>query len=239
MTHTLLTIFPKPQDLLALEPEELGGVILELLAPNATVVVSGLAYPLQFSPDYPPEQQKAVQFALAEAASWLVSQGLLLEDPEMKASTPYRMTRRAVPLRNRTDVERYRKGRILPKELLQPHLAEKVWPMFLRGDHDVAVFQAFKDVEVTVRAAANAKGAGYADDLVGTKLMSAAFHPENGPLRNASAVSGERQAEMNLFCGAIGHAKNPVSHRDVNQTPEEAARLLIFASHLLWLVEQR
>jgi hypothetical protein len=35
MTQTLLSIFPNPSDLLALEPEELGGVTLEV-APTIT-----------------------------------------------------------------------------------------------------------------------------------------------------------------------------------------------------------
>jgi hypothetical protein len=30
MTTTLLSVFPNPEELLALEPEELGGVILEI-----------------------------------------------------------------------------------------------------------------------------------------------------------------------------------------------------------------
>ncbi len=133
----------------------------------------------------------------------------------------------------------FRKGRTLPVELLQPTLAEKVLPQFLRADHDVGVFQAFKEVEVAVRKAANAKGAGYPDDLVGTTLMRKAFHPESGPLRNTALVAAERDAEMHLFAGAIGHAKNPTSHRDVTLNPQEAARLVVFASHLLSIVEQR
>ena len=39
-----------------------------------------------------------------------------------------------------------------------------------RGDYDAAVFQAFKEVEVGVRNAANAKGAGYPDSDVGTRV---------------------------------------------------------------------
>jgi uncharacterized protein (TIGR02391 family) len=142
-------------------------------------------------------------------------------------------------MRGRADVEAYRKGRILPVGLLQPALAEKVWPQFLRGDHDVAVFQAFKEVEVAVRKAANAKGGAYANDVVGTTLMRLAFNPNSGELRDNNLVASEREAEGNLFSGAIGHAKNPGSHRDVMLSPEEAARLIVFASHLLGIVEQR
>lgn len=187
---------------------------------------------------YPIGLQRPVRLAAAEALSWLVSQGLIIDDPEQSAQwlVP---TRRAKALRTRADVEAFRKSRILPVELLQPALAEKVWPQLLRGDDDVAVFQAFKEVEVAVRKAANGKGAAYPDDLVGIALMRKAFHPETGPLSAQALVPAEREAEMHLFAGAIGHAKNPTSHRDVTLAPQEAARLVVFASHLLSIVEQR
>lgn len=109
----------------------------------------------------------------------------------------------------------------------------------MRGDHDVAVFQAFKEVEVAVRSTANKKGANYPDDLVGVTLMRKAFHPDSGPLTDKSLVTAEREADMHLFSGAIGHAKNPTSHRDVTVAPQEAAKLILFASHLLDIVKQR
>ena len=244
MAQTLLSLFPNPKDLLALEPEELGGVVLELVPGvgqrdgmfTLTSFVSQL-FPATKSA-YPQGVRRPVTLALAEALSWLVSQGLIIDDPEQPAQwlVP---TRRGKALRTRADVEAFRKGRILPIELLQPTLAEKVWPQFLRGDHDVGVFQAFKEVEVAVRKAANGKGAGYPDDLVGISLMRKAFHPETGPLTAMSLVIAEREAEMHLFSGAIGHAKNPTSHRDVILAPQEAARLVVFASHLLGIIEQR
>jgi class 3 adenylate cyclase len=46
--------------------------------------------------------------------------------------------------------------------------------------------------------------------------MRRAFHPETGPLTDTSRVAAERDAEMALFAGAIGHAKNPPGHRDVD-----------------------
>jgi Protein of unknown function (Hypoth_ymh) len=112
-------------------------------------------------------------------------------------------------------------------------------PLFRRGDYDVAVFQTFKEVEVTVRKACNAKKAGYSDSDVCTALMRKAFRPETGPLADMTVVCAEREAVMRLFSGAIGHAKNPTSHRDLAINAQEAARLIIFASHLLEFVEQR
>lgn len=243
MTHTLLTLFPTPSDLLALEPEEFGGVLLEI-APG--LMQNGLFNLHNFSsqlymivgPSYPQGSQRQVELAIAEAVSWLETQGLIIQDPSQPA-TCYTLTRRAKSVRTRTDVEVYRKGRILPVELLQPKLADRVWPLFLRGDHDVAVFQAFKEVEVATRRTANATGAGYPDDLVGVSLMRKAFHPETGPLRDQNRVAGEREAEMHLFSGAIGHVRNPVGHHDVNLSPQEAARLIVFSSHLLQIIEQR
>lgn len=70
-------------------------------------------------------------------------------------------------------------------------------------------------------------------------LMRRAFHPDTGPLRDATWVAGERDAEMALFAGAIGFAKNPASHRDVDVPPLEATRLIVFAAHLLDVVDRR
>jgi Protein of unknown function (Hypoth_ymh) len=52
-------------------------------------------------------------------------------------------------------------------------------------------------------------------------------------------VSGEREAESALFAGAMGHCRNPVAHRDVTLAPQETARLIVIASHLLSIVERR
>jgi hypothetical protein len=90
-----------------------------------------------------------------------------------------------------------------------------------------------------VRVAANKKGAEYGDHLLGVNLMRHAFHPDKGPLSNKALVKSEREAEQHLFAAAIGHAKNPGSHRDMAMRPDEAARLVVFASHLLDIVEHR
>jgi hypothetical protein len=244
MPATLLDIFPTPGALLALAPEELAGVLLEV-APN--VLQNGIfgewdllasLYPPNPNFGYPQGSRRAVTLATAEALSWLIAQGLLIVDPDQTGRL-YVISRRAKNLKTRADVEAFRKGGILPVNLLQSALAEKVSPQFSRGDHDIAVFQAFKEVEVAVRKAANAKGAGYPDDLVGTKLMRSAFNPDKGELADQSLVFAEREAEASIFAGAIGRAKNPAGHRDVDIGPQEAARLIVVASYLLSIIESR
>src|SRR2546425_756727 len=91
MTQTLLSIFPKPNDLLALEPEELGGVILELapdVSQNAGFTIQAFRDQL-FKPTgdgYPSQIMSPVIRTIAEALSWLVSQGLIIHNPEQHAN---------------------------------------------------------------------------------------------------------------------------------------------------------
>lgn len=230
---TLLELFPDPRHLLALEREELAGILIETLP--APFMIDNLTQQV-FTPQgngYGRGVYEEVVLAFAEALSWLETQGIIVRNPTQPAWW-YVLTRHGRTLKTRADLETFRRGRALPLDLLQESLANKVHHLFLRGDHDTAVFQAFKEVEVAVRKAAN-----YPDDLIGVKLMREAFHPDKGPLSDMTIVAGERESEMHLFSGAIGHAKNPPSHRDVNLTRQEAARLIVFASHLLSIVEQR
>ncbi len=182
---------------------------------------------------YGPGILQEVTLAFAEALSWLETQGLVVQNPTQPARW-YLVTRRGRAIKSRADLDAFRKGRTLPLDLLQESLANKVHHLFLRGDHDTAVFQAFKEIEVTVRKAGN-----YGNDMMGVNLMRAAFHPDNGPLPDMTLVKSERESEMHLFSGAYGHARNPTSHRDVNLSRQEAARLIVFASHLLGIVEER
>jgi uncharacterized protein (TIGR02391 family) len=230
----LLDLFPNPDDLLALEPEELGEVLLgvipgvsqssgflhgDLLA--QVTPTSGRGY------DRGPKFDR-VSMALSEAMSWLETQGLIARNLEQQSHPWFRLTRRATNLRTAADIAAYRMGRTLPAELLQPELADKVRHLFLRGDYDTAVFQAFKEVEMAVRDAG-----GYEYDLPAVKMMRRAFDPENGPLTDMETVAGEREAVSALFAGAMGHVKNPPSHREVNNDRANAARLITFASYLL------
>jgi hypothetical protein len=69
--------------------------------------------------------------------------------------------------------------------------------------------------------------------------MRKAFDPDTGPLTDESLPFAERESMAHLFAGAVGLYKNPHSHRHVNLEAAETAGLLIFATHLLFIVDRR
>jgi uncharacterized protein (TIGR02391 family) len=121
----------------------------------------------------------------------------------------------------------------LLQQMLHLVIAREAWPAFLRGDHDDAVFRAFKAVEVAVRA----KGQYGATDI-GTDLVRRAFNDTSGPLTNQALPPAERQAVSSLFAGAIGIYKNPHSHRTIAISDQtEVVEKLMLASRLMKIID--
>ena len=237
----LTEAFPDAKTLLALQPEELGDVILELVQADGpgrvTFSMVGILDPVnnRMDPAWSQAIRPQVVQAVAEAMAWLEHAGLMIADPTQGQNTSFRtLTRRGGRLQNRELAAAYRKAAILPLALVHPAILEKSHAAFMRGDHDIAVFAAFKAIEVAVRSAC-----GYPDGELGVPLMRKAFHPETGPLTDKSVVTSEREATAALFVGAIGAAKNPASHREFEMSKAEAARLILFASHLMSIIEAR
>jgi uncharacterized protein (TIGR02391 family) len=167
----------------------------------------------------------------AEAWGWLRAKGLVARTPNQTAAEAIFVTQRGeqvlaqglgvVRAAERLDVD------------LHPRLEAKVRRQFLLGEYELGAFAALKEVEVVVR-----DKAGEPTSSIGVPLMRRAFHPDSGPLRDASADGGERQARADLYAGAIGLFKNPSSHRPVNyDDPTLASEIILLADLLLRLVD--
>jgi uncharacterized protein (TIGR02391 family) len=233
MTKSLREMLPDPETCLSLEPEELAGFLLAWLndvkASNPEQILS---LPWLDMEAHKAEYAERLRLALAEAWGWLEGEQLLARHP--KSLVAFVITRRGQGMVQPQDVDTYRGAKLLPKQLVHPLIAEQVCADFLRGNYGRAVWDAFKAIEVRVRAAGE-----YGQDAIGVNLMRQAFNPAGGPLTDRAQEAGEREAMRNLFTGAIGLVKNPNSHRDVKYEPTEAAQLIMFASYLLKAVDAR
>jgi uncharacterized protein (TIGR02391 family) len=250
MPVSLSSLVPSADDLLTLEVEEVAGVLLAHLRSFGNdsgngVVSRGAIGQYNFfntfgqSSEYPTKHDE-VWKALMEAWNWLEREGLLVRDASQTQSPWFFLSRRAQRLNSREDLAVYRRASSLPKGQLHPLIATRVYPAFLRGEYDTAVFQAFREVEIAVREV----GRFSADD-VGVDLMRQAFRLANpdrgvnpGPLTETTLPAAEQDGMRNLFTGAIALYRNPQSHRYVPTDVTDAAEVIGFASQLLRIVDR-
>lgn len=225
-------IFPTIQTALDLEPEELASFVLKHLKQIGKI--NRYNYTLGTDPEiveYAGQRLEEFKKRLMEAFIWLEREMFIA--PQPGASGDWRfITRRGERILQDEDFKAYAKESLLSSETLEPILARKVKPLFLRGDYDTAIFQAFKEVEIRVR-----KTGKYTNNDLGVDLMRTAFHPKTGKLTNTHATEAEKENMMHLFSGAIGLFKNPVSHRDIADiSPEFTADVIRFSNLLLQML---
>ncbi len=226
---------PDPQVLLNLQPEELGGKILFLLRkrneqPNRApqdFIFSNLIdelwptnYLPNYQPPYPAQMRGEIDLAISEAWAWLIAQALLVPRPGVHGGTDSRvLSRRALKFEGEADFANFAIGRMLPKETLHPAaLPTKYESAVMRSEFDVAVLQAMKAVEVSVREAA-----GLPNGNIGVPLMRTAFNPTTGPPDGPACWKRQKEARANLFAGVIGSVQKPAfSPRRESLRPERS-----------------
>jgi hypothetical protein len=134
----LPTVIPDVQMLLALSPQELAAKMLFLLKKrreetfNLGYLHNELwqqrsPYAPNQPPQYPRQYEHAVNIAIAEAWAWLHSQGLVIPEPGGNGQNGWRrLTRKARSIEGEAEFASFKIGRLLPRELLHPKLADPV-----------------------------------------------------------------------------------------------------------------
>lgn len=228
--HSLPQIFPETDVILSMPPAELAEILIRDLAANESVWNDRYSITNVLN-RYSGQAGATIGRALAEAWSWAEANGLLVHSIQGNHVGVFELSRAARRLIEENGFGDFRQAAALPRILLHPIIAEQAWPLFISGRFDVAVFAAFKALEVAVSEASGCAGTG-------TGLMRLAFDKETGPLTDHSLDRGEREAISHLFAGAFGTFRNSVGHRDVTYASvAEPAEQLMIASHLIRIVD--
>jgi uncharacterized protein (TIGR02391 family) len=177
-------------------------------------------------------QRQEADAALTESWHRLLAEGFLMAAVGQSHGV-MTLTRKGLEAAEHGNYAEIRVRQMLRREMLHPDLRGSVCDNFAAGHYDTAVLDAFKLVVVAVRSAGSLP-----DNVIGVKLMRQAYDPQKGPLRDPALPAGERDRMPDLFAGAIGVFKNPLSHRKVGKSdPVPVIEELMLASRLLRFVK--
>jgi uncharacterized protein (TIGR02391 family) len=238
--------FPPVDILFQMEPEAIAPYLLIYLNAHIStlqnkefhmnhIIHNGNQAILDYSGGYPSSEKVAL--VLSEAWQFLSNEGFLAPAPSSGMNHgQVVITRRGQEVKTEADFKKFAHLKLLPRDVLDTELSRRIWPSFVDGEFDTAVFAAFKEVEVRMRNAA-----GLDNTHRGVALAREVFNPDSGQLTDMNNLDkGERVGYMELFSGAIGVFKNPGSHLPVNyDDPVTAVSLILFANTLLKITDKR
>ena len=129
----LAQLIPDVEVLLAIEPEQLGGCLLQIMngrpGRKRMLTVGSWLYELfeGSNPPYASQHREAVFRELAETWNWLETQGLIVWPDEANGRSGFRVpSRRGEKLATEEAFPQFLRGTALPREFLHPRIAEKV-----------------------------------------------------------------------------------------------------------------
>ncbi len=233
--------FPTIDDLLGASAEDFGAELVLHLRDrrpqriHVVGVFNDLVHVCDLKGHLTPDIQERLLVVIAEAISWAKRSLLLIEDLGQAPTPGWLTLSRAGAQFSRDQLNQIRLRELLPDFMLHPAIRRTCLDIFNTGHYEAAVFEAFKTVEIAVREAA-----GFPESEHGRPMVAKAFHHTSGPLADQGDSFQEREALMLFASGGVGYFKNPRSHRraDVNDA-QEAAEMLIVASHILRIVDGR
>lgn len=233
-----MTLFPTPDALLAASEIELERALLRhvldvMQDPMRRMATrDGIVNELFSLGGYDYAKKVPVQKAISRAWKALEADDLIEEPDPDNGRNGYRVVspkgRRASA---EVDFGAARVRARFTRAMFHASLPDAAWNAFRAGDYDTAVFEAFKALEVAVRT----KGK-FPDTDFGKTLMTKAFDPQSGPLRDKAAPLGRRQARQSLFEGVLGELRNPKAHRDPTITDPLIAVEEMMVAGTLWRI---
>lgn len=129
---------------------------------------------------------------------------------------------------------------ILPQNFLHPQLQEQAWSRYLNKDYEGAVFEAFKQLEIYLRASA---GISQITAATAVPLARLAFKSNDGstsgPLTDTSLPVAEQEGIAHIAAGAFGAFRNAPGHRSVPIEPDECLDQILLANQLMRYIDRR
>lgn len=248
MARLLLVIVKSPEDILSMTQEELAYALLEDMQARLESPINGMANRHHAGTNlfsmgaFHSGNGKTVRDLanridkVARDAFTLLEKWELAEPAgDMNGRNGYVvLTDKGKTTIERTDFERIRVRGLLQEEMLHPRLQGQIYGYFTADDLGTAVFEAFKTVEIEVRAAGR-----YPEREIRKTLMFKAF-ALGGPLAEPGDDKSDSEALAGLFAGALHRFRNPGAHtRRTFEDVLEAMEELMLASRLLRIIDNR